>query len=98
MPIGDRDEPVDAYPNQCPICSSKIEPLDLNTVNYIRSKEFNCYTEIEQVLKCPASDCSRLFIARYAKETVKGENHLNEYLNDFYTYKGCVPIEPKKIE
>jgi len=98
MPIGDRDEPIDAYPNKCPICSSKIEPIDLNTVNYIWAKKFNCQTVIEQVLKCPASDCSRLFIARYIKEIVKDKDPLNNYLNGFYTYKGCVPIEPQKNE
>jgi len=93
IPIGDKDEPVDAFPNQCPICSSKIEPIDLNTVNYIWSKKYHCEKEIEQVLKCPASDCSRIFIARYIKES---EN--DHFLNGFFTYKGSLPIEPKDIK
>jgi hypothetical protein len=91
--IGDRDEAVDCVPNQCPICSSKIEPIDLNTVNYIWNAKFQCNCEIEQVLKCPAYDCSRLFIARFIKES---ENE--GFLDTFFTYKGCVPIEPKEIE
>jgi hypothetical protein len=87
-PIGDRDVPVDAVPNECPLCFSKIEPIDLNTVNRIWNKKFHMETEIEQVLKCPASDCSRIFIARYSQVSIDKET-----INGYFTYKGCIPVE-----
>lgn len=49
---------VDRDPDVCPICFCRIKPLDLSIV---AKWEQN----LERVLRCPASLCARLFIARY---------------------------------
>jgi len=48
---------VDVNPEQCPVCLHAVHPLEAGAFLIGRS--------IERVLRCPRSQCGRVFIARY---------------------------------
>lgn len=53
------------FPNECPICHNKIEPL--YQTGFLKKVSYN--KEVELIFLCPVSSCREVFIAYYTAYT-----------------------------
>jgi hypothetical protein len=75
-------------PNSCPICNTRIEPINIDTANWVEDDIGMNLGKFELVFKCPASECGRLFISRFEQTSEKPGTKRPDY-----TFQGSFPCE-----
>lgn len=77
------------YPNECPMCNSKILPIHL-------FEDFNADIDLVSIFfKCPS--CGKGFISHYKYEITSQIEH-NHYQYTFLKYINSFPTLPKTID
>ncbi|MBB1294514.1 DUF4145 domain-containing protein [Pseudoalteromonas sp. SG43-7] len=79
---------VSGSPNSCPICNTRIEPINVDTANWVEDDKGMNLAKFEVVFKCPASECGRLFISRFEQTSEGPGSKCTDY-----TFQGSFPCE-----